>query len=137
QNRGVVEVRHADVGAGSAAVLVVHRDDLGRSVFEAGALSDGRSQRGEGEVRGNLARVVGAVVVLDFLEVDEVGGFEDVDDLPGDSGEVRGGGVEVLNVVLADGDALAGALGRELRRAGGSSGRALDLDAGGGEDAVE
>lgn len=134
---GLVEVRDADVAARLAAVLAVDGVDDDPVVRDAGLGLDGGRQGGEGEVGGDDAVVGGAVVVLDLLDKDEVGGLEVVHDVGGDGGEVSDGRGEVLDVVVADGDASAVAAADE-----GGGGRVVggvfcDCDAGQGEDAVE
>lgn len=134
---GLVEVRDADVAARLASVLSVDGVDDDPIVYNTGLGLDGCRQGGEGEVGGDDTVVGSAVVVLDLLDEDEVGRLEVVHDVGGDGGEVGDGRREVLDVVVADGDAPAVAAADE-----GGGGRVVggvlcDCDAGQGEDAVE
>ncbi len=132
-----VEVRLADVATRLAAVGVGDGVDGGEGVGDAADGADGFDEGGEGGVGGDDAVVGGAGVVLDFLDEEEVGGFEVVCDVGGDLGEVGGGRGEVLDVVAADGDGGAFACAAEGGGGDGRGGEGGRFDGGQGEDVVE
>lgn len=106
QNVGPVQVSDADIATGLAAILLVEGVDGSESVVDAAYGLDGGSQGGERDVGIDDAVVGGAVVVLDLLEEQDVGGLEVVVDVAGDVLDVLGvAGGKVLNAVVADSDA--------------------------------
>lgn len=113
---GVVEEGCLDVATGCAAVLVVDRVDADIHVVDAGDVTDGLGERCEGEVGVGDAVVCLAGVVLDLLQEHDGGGVEEVDDVLGDEWYAGVVGSEVLNVVLAKGQAVAAPAGGNGRR---------------------
>lgn len=118
-NIGTVQVGDTDVTAGGTTVLVVDADNLGKIVHNAGKLLNDCSKGGQRNFSRHSAVVGLARVVLHLLEEDDVGSSHLGDDLLGNSGHVRGIGLEVPGVIAGHGDALAGSVafkcnGREI-----------------------
>ena len=106
-------------------------------VAEAGEGEDCVGEGAEGGGGGDGTGVGGAIVVLDFLQEDEVWSAEIVGDVHCDGAEVRGVGGEILHVVGPKGE-VAFSIGGELgwgRRGGGDG--FFDCEGGSGEDGVE
>lgn len=133
----VVEVGCLDVAAGCAAVLVVDGVDVDPEVVNVGEAADFLSQGGEGQICVGDAVVGCAGAVLDFLQEHDGGSVEIVNDVLGDVGQVGAVRFEVLDVVGAEGQAVAFAVGGDGRWGRESVDRALDLGAGLREDGVE
>jgi hypothetical protein len=82
---GAVEVGVADVAAWLATFLVVEWVDIDPFIGDGRAsVRESGDEGGEGEIGGDYAVVCSAVVVLNFLEEEDVRGSEVVDDLSGD-----------------------------------------------------
>ena len=113
---GVVEVWGLDVSARSATVLVVDWVNVDEHVVYAGNVADGLGETGEGEVGVGDAVVGLAGVVLDFLQEHDRGRVQEVDDVRGDEWYTGVVGSEVLDVVLAECEAVAASVGGNRRR---------------------
>jgi len=133
----VVEERSPDVAAGCATVLVVDWVDINPQVVDAGDLADRLGEGGEGEVGVGHAVVGLTRVVLYFLQEHDRGCVEVVDDVLGNELDAGVIGCKVLDVVIAEGEAIAFAVGGDGRGRWESVDRALDFSARLRENSVE
>ena len=136
-NIGTVEIRASNVTAGLASVLAILGLYLDEVVFYAASLGKALGERGKGTVGADNAIVGRARTILNFLEKDEIGNEQLVDDLVNDLrqiGAVRG---QVLGVIRGDGDALAGPRALKADRAMVGGGIADRSNLSKREDAVE
>ncbi len=87
---GPEEETNANVGARSAAILVVERSNVAVGVSRAASGANGCNQHRIGLAGIDDAVVGGAAVVLDFLQAQNVGAEQVLDDIRGQTGELAG-----------------------------------------------
>ena len=113
----------ANVATRLTTVLVVHGIDLSPGVLDTAGFLNTISKGRQCQVGRNNTVIGGTRVVLNFLQEDQVRSAQLVDDLLNNEREVSRLGVEVLSVVVGDGDTLARVL------AGEANGRVLGIRA--------
>jgi hypothetical protein len=132
-----VEISLANVTAGLATILVVVRLDLSPFVNNTAGLLNTVGQGSESLIGGNDTIIGSATVVLNFLEEKQVRSSQLLNDLLDDKRQVCRSRVEVLGVVVCNGDALARALAGEADGRVLSVGRLANLGGSQGKNAIE
>lgn len=112
-NVRAVEVRLTNVTTGLATVNVVVGHNLSPLIHDTAGRFNTIGKSSEGLVSRHDTIVGSAAVVLDLLEEDQVRSAQLLDDLSNNKRQVSRLGVQVLSVVVSDGDALAGPLAGE------------------------
>lgn len=133
----VVEVGSLDIATGSSAVLVVDGVDVDPEVVYAGDFADGLGERSEGEVGVDDAVVSLTRVVLNLLQEHDGWSVEVVDNVLSNERDARIVRCEVFDVVLAECEPAALAVGDDGRGRWERIDGALDFGTSLREDSVE